>query len=220
MIGVPDRSAQLLGEVQAQERADRGLEEALSEASAKPVNELMESWIKQTGYPYINASSRLNEKSETVLALRQERFFSDGSKPTAAENYKWKIPMSVMTKSSAPAVHSQFVLENDSDEINLGVLPAGDWIKLNKGTVGIYRTNYSPALLAGLVEPVGDASLHATDRLGLQSDAFALSKAGLMSTAETLKFVLGFRFVRPCLAIHQAQLEPHRRPLRQRFLDQ
>jgi aminopeptidase N len=28
--------------------------EALTEASNKPVNQLMDLWIKQTGYPYLN----------------------------------------------------------------------------------------------------------------------------------------------------------------------
>jgi len=34
--------------------------EALSDASKKPVNELMELWTKQTGYPYITVKIRIN----------------------------------------------------------------------------------------------------------------------------------------------------------------
>jgi aminopeptidase 2 len=95
---------------------------ALSEASQKPVNELMDLWVKQTGYPFINVTRALNDKNETVLRLRQERFFSNGSKPTEQENYLWKVPISIVTKSSYPNVHTDVLLETRDAEVNLGVL--------------------------------------------------------------------------------------------------
>jgi len=165
---------------------------ALSDASKKPVNELMELWTKQTGYPVISVSSSLNEKKETVLKLEQSRFFSNGSKPTPEEDYTWKVPISIVTKSSYPNVHKEILLEKRSDELNLGVLPESDWIKLNKNSVGMYRTNYSPELLAKCVTLIKEQNLHPTDRLGLQSDVFALSEAGLLSATEVLKFIEGF----------------------------
>jgi len=101
----------------------------------------------------------------------------------------WKVPISIVTKSSYPNVHSNFLLEKRQDQVNLGVLPETDWIKLNKNTVGIYRTNYSPELLSRLVTLVKEQQLHPTDRLGLQSDVFALCESGHLSAAELLKFV-------------------------------
>jgi len=166
--------------------------EALSKASQKPVNELMTLWIKQTGYPYINVSSRVNEKGETVLSLSQQRFFSNGSTPTEEENYLWKVPITVVTKSSFPEVHAQILLEERTGEINLGVLDANDWIKLNKNTIGLYRTNYSAELLERLAGLVREQTLHPTDRLGLQSDVFALAFAGLISTRDVLRFVQAY----------------------------
>ena len=166
--------------------------QALSEASQKPVNELMDLWVKQTGYPYLNVRTSVNEKGETLLCIHQERFFSNGSKPTEQENFLWKVPISIVTKSSYPNVHTDFLLEKRDDQVNLGVLGANDWIKLNKNTVGLYRTNYSPEMLKRLVTLVREQTLHPTDRLGLQSDVFALSQAGLLSASEVLKFVEGY----------------------------
>lgn len=166
--------------------------EALGDASKKPVNELMHLWTSQTGYPFINVSHFVNDKKETVLKLHQSRFFSNGSKPTPEEDYLWKVPISVVTQSSYPEVHKSFLLEKRSDEINLGVVPENDWIKLNKNTIGLYRTNYSPELLARCVNLIKEQKLHPTDRLGLQSDVFALSEAGLLPATEVLKFVEGF----------------------------
>ena len=56
----------------------------------------------------------------------------------------------------------------------------------------MYRTNYSPELLAKCVTLIKEQNLHPTDRLGLQSDVFALSEAGLLSATEVLKFIGGF----------------------------
>ncbi len=100
----------------------KDLWEALTVASQKPVNDIMDIWIKHTGYPYITVTRRVNEQNEAVLSVRQERFFSDGAKPTDEENPLWKVPISVMTKSSYPNVHVSFLLEKREDEINLGVL--------------------------------------------------------------------------------------------------
>ena len=86
----------------------------------------------------------------------------------------WKVPISVVTESSYPNVHKDFLLEKRSDELNLGVIPENDWIKMNKNTIGLYRTNYSPELLARCVNLIKEQKLHPTDRLGLQSDVFAL----------------------------------------------
>ena len=166
--------------------------EALSNASKKPVEELMELWTKQTGYPYITVSSNINDKNETVLTLTQQRFFSNGSKPTAEENFMWKVPITIITAKSYPNIHKEILLEKVTDTVNLGVLADSDWIKLNKNSIGFYRTNYSPDLLERLKGLIRLKTLHPTDRLGLQSDAFALAKAGLLSVADVLKFVEGY----------------------------
>jgi len=166
--------------------------DALSDASKKPINDLMQLWTKQTGYPFINVSSYINDKKETVLKLNQERFFSNGSKPTVEENYLWKVPISIVTKSSYPEVYKQILFEERSGEVNLDQIPETDWIKLNKNTVGLYRTNYSPDLLLRLVELVKHQTLHPTDRLGLQSDVFALSEAGHLTASQVLQFVEGY----------------------------
>ena len=166
--------------------------EALSNASKKPVEELMELWTKQTGYPYITVSSNINEKNETVLTLTQQRFFSNGSKPTPEENFMWKVPITIITAKSYPNIHKEILLEKVTDTVNLGVLADSDWIKLNKNSIGFYRTNYSTDLLERLKSLIRLKTLHPTDRLGLQSDAFALAKAGLLSVADVLKFVEGY----------------------------
>ena len=101
----------------------------------------------------------------------------------------WKVPISIITAKSYPKIHKEILLEKVSDQVNLGVLTDKDWIKLNHNSVGFYRTNYSPDMLQRLVGLVKEKTLHPTDRLGLQSDVFALSQAGLLPITEVFKFV-------------------------------
>ena len=137
-------------------------------------------------------SERIDENKHTILKLSQERFFSNGDKPTDEENTLWKVPISIITKSSFPKVFKEILLEERVDEIDLGVLDESDWIKLNLNSVGFYRTNYSKTLLEKLVAIVTDKTLHPTDRLGLQNDAFALAQAGFIPTANVLEFVKAY----------------------------
>lgn len=79
-----------------------------------------------------------------------------------------------MTKSSFPNVHTRFLLEKRTDELDLGVVLESDWVKLNDHSIGFYRTNYSRDMFDRLLDPVKDKVFHTTDRAGLLSDAFAL----------------------------------------------
>ena len=84
------------------------------------------------------------------------------------------MPISIVTSLSFPNVCKQILLEKESDEVNLGVLSSDNWIKLNKNTIGLYRVNYSSEMLDKLAKLIKQQTLHPTDRLGLQSDVFAL----------------------------------------------
>lgn len=49
-----------------------------------------------------------------------------------------------------------------------------DWIKLNQGTSGFYRTNYPPVMLQQFMPSIENKSLPPLDRLGILDDLFAL----------------------------------------------
>lgn len=63
-------------------------------------------------------------------------------------------------------------------------------LKLNVGQTGFYRVQYEEGHLARLGQHM--MSLHASDRIGVTSDAFALSMAGRVPLVECMQLVHGF----------------------------
>jgi puromycin-sensitive aminopeptidase len=58
------------------------------------------------------------------------------------------------------------------------------WVKLNPLQTGFFRVNYSAEDWQRLVPAIESLELHATDRLGIQNDAYALSRAGILPVTQ------------------------------------
>ena len=162
---------------------------ALGEASGQPVAAIMESWTSQTGYPVLDVSvSRPGEKIDA--ALSQSRFLYDAALETdGADTTVWKVPVTARTASNAEPV--RVLMEEPDSALSLKPASHGsgdEWIKINPGQSGFYRVMYSDEELNRLKAPVRNLTLPAQDRLGLQSDAYALAKAGHISAVTFLDF--------------------------------
>ena len=73
-------------------------------------------------------------------------------------------------------------------------VPSDGWLQLNPGSVGVYRVQYSGGLRTALQQGLATGQLGPRDRFGLQSDLFALARAGAVSSADVLRFtVAGYR---------------------------
>ncbi|XP_017757127.1 PREDICTED: puromycin-sensitive aminopeptidase isoform X2 [Eufriesea mexicana] len=158
----------------------------------KQLRHVMAAWIEQQGFPVIKVQHR-QEGNDRILTLSQEKFIADGSEDP--NNTMWSIPINIITSSEPdskkPAV--QTLLSEKSQEIRVENVGEDDWVKLNPGLVGFYRTHYSPEAMDLLFPAVKDHTLDPLDRLGLLDDMFAMVKAGHASTVEVLKFMQAFR---------------------------
>ncbi|XP_030380282.1 puromycin-sensitive aminopeptidase [Scaptodrosophila lebanonensis] len=164
---------------------------ALQEASSKPVAEVMSTWIKLKGFPVVSVESEQSGSSKRILRLTQRKFTADGSKPDG--DYLWVIPITVSTSRNPNEIAKTFLLDQPSMEVVLDDVQPNDWIKINPGTVGYYRTRYSKEMLEKLLPAVYKMELPPLDRLGLIDDMFAMVQAGQASTAEVLKLVDSYR---------------------------
>ncbi|XP_063226837.1 puromycin-sensitive aminopeptidase isoform X2 [Bacillus rossius redtenbacheri] len=162
---------------------------ALEEASQKPVGAVMSTWTKQMGFPVVKVSSR-QDGADRRLTIVQEKFCADGK--ADGKEQLWMVPVTFSTSRDPEAVVHQTVLDVRSADVCLSDVAASDWVKVNPGTVGYYRTQYPPDMLAQFVPAIADRSLPPLDRLGLLDDLFAMVQAGHTPTVEALKLMQAF----------------------------
>jgi puromycin-sensitive aminopeptidase len=145
----------------------------------------MEAWTRAPGHPLITIEEKQNE-----LELRQSRFFSSAlSRRAHNEKTFWKVPITIL-RSNHSRVQKYFL--TDESLVVEGVA-AGEWLKLNVGEVGFWRTRYPKTLLKALHQPVRQKTIGPSDRLGLVRDVFDLAESREMSTVDVLEFVQNYQ---------------------------
>ena len=162
---------------------------ALEEESGLPVTAIMDSWVLQTGYPVLQVEAE-RASDDAQLSLSQERFVYDSAGPGESGGASpdeegggtvWRVPVTV----SAPgAVTASTVMEEREAQLTI---PTADWYKVNSDQTGFFRVNYTSEDWQRLAPAISSLALPATDRLGIQNDAYALSRAGLLPITQFLE---------------------------------
>ena len=164
---------------------------ALEAASNQPVTSIMDSWTKQMGYPVLRVEVR-RSADQLELTLHQERFVYDrllGEEEPEPE--VWKLPVSVTSGGSdEPAA---MVMEDRTATLRLPTTAGDQWFKINPNQTGFFRVNYLPEDWDRLVPGIRSLELPATDRLGIQNDAYALSRAGLLPVTQFLSMARAYQ---------------------------
>ncbi len=167
--------------------------QSMQEASGQPIVAMMQSWIGQAGYPVVQAEVRRgNNKWE--VALHQNRFLYTGLKEDKA---LWQIPMSVSSKGS-DGVDRMVMGQRDAvlrldNATPSRSMRANAWVKLNPGFTAFYRTQYEEKEWARLLPAIESGELSAEDRLGLNTDTYALSRARMIPATHYLRLVAAFK---------------------------
>ncbi|XP_014243033.1 puromycin-sensitive aminopeptidase [Cimex lectularius] len=160
---------------------------ALEEASKKPVRAVMSTWTKQMGFPVIRVVSSEQEGNCRVLKVAQEKFCADIA--TKNDSSLWMVPLTFSAKGRENEVIHSVMLEGKSATISIPDIEPNAWVKLNPGTVGVYRVSYPQCDLDRLIPAIKDMSLPPLDRLGLVDDLFALVQAGRCTTVQVLQVI-------------------------------
>ncbi len=143
--------------------------------SGKPVDKIMESFISQQGVPLLTFSA----PQSGAVKVAQSRFYaSPTGQPTAQS---WTLPVCVKggTCQVVDAAHSSISVQG---------APA----YLNARDKGYYRSTYDPATLREVIASA-ESRLSATERIGLVSDRWALTRSGQGSVADYLSLVSALR---------------------------
>jgi len=148
--------------------------DSLASVSRKPVRQMMNSWVRQVGYPLIEATV-----NDSKIKLEQKRFLLENGKP---KNGNWIIPVSVKTGN-------KLVSKLMTKPISIPIDSESGWFKINSGQKGFYRVKYDDESLERLGELVQEKILSNVDRWSLQHDLFALCISNQISLKRYLEFV-------------------------------
>ena len=166
---------------------------ALEEASGQPVTTVMDSWVKQMGYPFLQAETH-RHGSELSMSLSQRRFLYDHLMEQGEEDKTlWQVPVSIIRAGNAEKV--SLLIDKQTTEVLLGEADqdSNGWVKVNAGQTGFYRVNYSTEEWEKLRVAVEQQQLPAIDRLGVQNDAYALVRAGHLPATQFLSLAESYK---------------------------
>ncbi len=143
---------------------------AETQASGKPADKVMPTWIDQAGAPILSVKTKCAEKSEKVT-LDQQRYFYDREKMEEDSPELWQIPLCLkMLSKISPNSDACKVLAKKEESFTLQGCPS--WIHANANAAGFYRSSYSPAAIESMSK-VAESALSAEERLILLSDVWA-----------------------------------------------
>lgn len=156
---------------------------ALSKASGKDVEKVMDIWTKHVGFPVVSVTENEADKS---IHVKQNRFLRTGDVKPEEDKVLYPVFLGLRTKDG---VDDSLVLSTREENFKV---PDTDFFKLNADHSSIYRTSYSPARLEKLGQAAKDGLLTVEDRAGMISDAGALAASGYQKTSGVLNLLKGF----------------------------
>lgn len=158
--------------------------DSIEHVTNQPARRIMDSWIFQRGYPLVSAS--ISEDGSDI-SLEQNRFLYQ--KGEAADSTIWSVPVVLRSGSGSDVSEIRYLLEEKSAKLRLDA-PA-DWVAVNAGGNGFFRTRYSGQMLKALSVSMFE-NLTSIERYGLIDDTWSSVLAGRTSTTEFLDFARSF----------------------------
>ncbi|KAL8690647.1 MAG: hypothetical protein Q9224_004360, partial [Gallowayella concinna] len=156
---------------------------ALSDASGKPVEKIMDIWTKNVGYPVVTVDESIGSN---LIRVTQNRFLRTADVKPEEDKTLFPVFLGLRTKDG---VNENLTM---SERVREFEIPDKNFFKLNADHSGIYRTLYSPSRLEKLGEAAKQGLLSVEDRAGMIADAGALASSGYGKTSGILSLVKSF----------------------------
>ena len=138
---------------------------AIGKASKMPVTSMINTWLKQPGFPLVEIAQTGN-----TLKLKQKRYLLEGEKKFSKG--LWSIPLSI-------GLEDEITKKLFSKKSMSVKLPKGSiGFVANYGRNGFYRVKYDEGILLDLKMLVYKKSILPIDRWAIQNDLFSLCVSG------------------------------------------
>ena len=149
---------------------------AITQASKKPADKIMSSFVVQPGEPLLHVS----QEGDGQLSLSQERFFSDRQLLGTAQQM-WAVP-ACWRGASAETSASCLLLQSRGE---MTKIPGSIPVFANAEGHGYYRTEYEQSLRERLAK-VLESGLNPAERISMLGDEWALARVGRLSISNYL----------------------------------
>jgi aminopeptidase N len=116
---------------------------ALTKASGKPVSTMASDWTLRSGFPLVSVNA-VCDKGQRKITLRQQQFLLD---PAAKSDRLWSVPVQIGSVRGKP----DYVLL-DKPSLTVSRPGCAGPLVVDPESVGYYRVQYSPQLLAELTQ--------------------------------------------------------------------
>ena len=149
------------------------------------------TFLDQAGVPVVTAELKAGPGGTSLLRLSQRRFLPLGS-PGAADQL-WQIPVAIRCSARGQVTHPTLLLAKATAELSLPFPPSDlDYLLVNDGMLGYYRTCYRGDLLERLLQEAA-TSLAPNEKVGLLAEATAAASLGELSRGQVLALVPRFK---------------------------
>ena len=148
---------------------------AIGKASKMPVTSMINTWLKQPGFPLVEINQDGN-----VLKFKQKRYLLEHNKKF--NKGLWSIPLSLGLENEI----SKKLFNTKSTSVKIPKNTIG--FVANYGRKGFYRVKYDEGILLDLKMLVDEKRIPAIDRWAIQNDLFSLCVSGNEEVRNYLDF--------------------------------
>jgi aminopeptidase N len=164
----------------------------LRKVSNKPVDKIMQTFVKQPGVPMISVRAEASGNS-TRVTLQQQRYFYDRAKFNAGSDQLWQVPVCLKTAPTAAAGKSMQQCELLTKKVESFTLPGlSPWVLANAGATGYYRSGYEAGAVRALAHEV-ETALTPLERLIAVTDTWAAIRVGRQPAGDLLTLAEGLQ---------------------------
>lgn len=160
--------------------ATKDLWDSIGAVSGQPVDQIMNTWVNQPGFPLLSVGPSSRPGS---LDMSQQRFLSEGLGPQE-ETLRWRVPVGIRVLKGAAPINGQshadrkYLLTEQTgtvpvltdEELELPVLA-------NAGGVGYYRVRYPETSFRKLID-AASKQLDPSERFSLLDDTWSITFIG------------------------------------------
>lgn len=151
----------------------------LATASGQPVEQVMQSWVAQPGFPVLSL-----EVEGEQLRLTQRRFYSSPVAAQGPNEQLWSIPVVVHYEDDEGKKEHRFIFEERARTVTLPAKGKLRWVYGNADEIGFYRVATGPKATDLVLDHL--ERLSTVEQMGFIEDQWALVRNGSSGIARFL----------------------------------